>query len=116
MIRDITIGQYYPAESAIHKMDARLKLMITFVFIVTLFLVNTFGHQSVHDAGGACSAARGLFAGDNGGGTSGGENVRPSGASDYRFLCADIDDNAHSADRCHRIYFEAIQKNWCACA
>ena len=41
MIRDITIGQYYPAESAIHKMDARLKLMITFVFIVTLFLVNT---------------------------------------------------------------------------
>ena len=42
MIRDITIGQYYPAESAIHKMDARLKLMITFVFIVTLFLVNTF--------------------------------------------------------------------------
>mgnify|MGYP000945498192 FL=1 len=32
MIRDITIGQYYPAESAIHKMDARLKLMITFVF------------------------------------------------------------------------------------
>ena len=37
MIRDITIGQYYPAESAIHKMDARLKLMITFVFIVTCF-------------------------------------------------------------------------------
>ena len=36
MIRDITIGQYYPAESAIHKMDARLKLMITFVFIVYL--------------------------------------------------------------------------------
>ena len=38
MIRDITIGQYYPAESAIHKMDARLKLMITFCFIVTCFL------------------------------------------------------------------------------
>lgn len=42
MIRDITIGQYYPAESPIHKMDARLKLTITFIFIVTLFLVNTF--------------------------------------------------------------------------
>lgn len=42
MIRDITIGQYYPAESPIHRMDARLKLLITFVFIVTLFLVNTF--------------------------------------------------------------------------
>ena len=42
MIRDITIGQYYPAESPIHRMDARLKLIITFVFIVTLFWVNTF--------------------------------------------------------------------------
>ena len=37
MIRDITIGQYYPAESAIHKMDARLKLMITFVYCNFVF-------------------------------------------------------------------------------
>ncbi|WP_458408166.1 energy-coupling factor transporter transmembrane component T family protein [Anaerotignum sp.] len=42
MIRDITIGQYYPAESPIHRMDARLKLAITFIFIVSLFLVNSF--------------------------------------------------------------------------
>ena len=55
MIRDITIGQYYPAESAIHKMDARLKLMITFVFIVTLFLVNTFvGYVFVIACMGTC--------------------------------------------------------------
>ena len=42
MIRDITIGQYYPADSPIHKMDARLKLAITFIFIVSLFIVNSF--------------------------------------------------------------------------
>ena len=42
MIRDITIGQYYPADSPIHRMDARLKLAVTLVFVVTLFLVNTF--------------------------------------------------------------------------
>lgn len=42
MIRDITIGQYYPAESPIHRMDARLKLLITFLFIVSLFVVNSF--------------------------------------------------------------------------
>lgn len=42
MIRDITIGQYYPAESPIHRMDARLKLIVTFIFIVSLFLVNSF--------------------------------------------------------------------------
>ena len=42
MIRDITIGQYYPVNSPIHRMDARVKLIITFLFIVTLFTVNTF--------------------------------------------------------------------------
>ena len=42
MIRDITIGQYYPAQSPIHSMDARLKLAITFIFIVSLFLVKSF--------------------------------------------------------------------------
>ena len=42
MIRDITIGQYYPVNSPIHSMDARVKLIITFLFILTLFFVNTF--------------------------------------------------------------------------
>ena len=42
MIRDITIGQYYPQHSPIHKIDARVKILITFLFIITLFFVNTF--------------------------------------------------------------------------
>ena len=42
MIRDITIGQYYPAESPVHRMDARLKLAITLIYIISLFLVNSF--------------------------------------------------------------------------
>ena len=33
MIRDITIGQYYPAKSVIHKLDPRTKLFGTLVFI-----------------------------------------------------------------------------------
>ena len=33
MIRDITIGQYYPADSVLHKMDPRAKLVGTLVFI-----------------------------------------------------------------------------------
>ena len=28
MIRDITIGQYYPADSVLHKMDPRAKLWV----------------------------------------------------------------------------------------
>jgi energy-coupling factor transport system permease protein len=42
MIRDITIGQYYPSESIIHRMDSRLKIMTSLLFIVSLFLVNNF--------------------------------------------------------------------------
>ena len=40
MIRDITIGQYYQTDSVIHRLDPRVKLVATLVFIVSLFLVN----------------------------------------------------------------------------
>lgn len=42
MIRDITIGQYYPAESVIHRLDPRVKLSGTLIYIVCLFLVKNF--------------------------------------------------------------------------
>ena len=42
MIRDITIGQYYPANSILHRTDPRVKLVGTLMFIVSLFLFNTF--------------------------------------------------------------------------
>ena len=38
MIRDITIGQYYPAKSVIHRLDPRVKLMSTFLYLISLFL------------------------------------------------------------------------------
>lgn len=45
MIRDITIGQYYPAESVIHRLDPRTKLVGTMVFIIALFLAdNIWGY------------------------------------------------------------------------
>ena len=39
---DFTIGQYYPEKSIIHKLDPRVKLFGTLVFIVMLFVVNNF--------------------------------------------------------------------------
>ncbi|HOA80177.1 MAG TPA: CbiQ family ECF transporter T component, partial [Defluviitaleaceae bacterium] len=42
MIRDITIGQYYPAESWIHKLDPRVKIMSTLIFIIALFVANRY--------------------------------------------------------------------------
>ena len=41
MIRDITLGQYYPVDSIIHRLDPRTKLMGTLVFIISVFLFNT---------------------------------------------------------------------------
>ena len=37
MIRDITIGQYYAADSIIHKLDPRVKLAGTMLYIISLF-------------------------------------------------------------------------------
>jgi energy-coupling factor transport system permease protein len=42
MIRDITIGQYYPSNSILHRLDPRLKLTGTFLFIVSVFLFKSF--------------------------------------------------------------------------
>ena len=38
MLRDITIGQYYPSNSIIHKLDPRVKLFWTLIYIISLFL------------------------------------------------------------------------------
>ena len=40
MIRDITLGQYYPVNSVLHRLDPRTKLFGTLVFIVSLFITN----------------------------------------------------------------------------
>lgn len=44
MIRDITIGQYYPADSILHKLDPRVKFIGTLVYIVSLFLFKNWGY------------------------------------------------------------------------
>ena len=42
MIKDITIGQYFPGESFIHKLDARAKLIVVFLSLVEIFLCKNF--------------------------------------------------------------------------
>ncbi len=41
MMREITLGQYYPVDSVLHRMDPRTKLFGTMVFIVSLFFANS---------------------------------------------------------------------------
>lgn len=38
MLKDITLGQYFPGESVIHRLDAQFKIILTTLFIVMLFV------------------------------------------------------------------------------
>lgn len=42
MLKDITIGQYYPAESPVHALDPRFKILVMTAFIVSLFFIDAF--------------------------------------------------------------------------
>ena len=42
MLKDITLGQYFPGKSLIHRLDPRFKIIITLVYIVMLFVASEF--------------------------------------------------------------------------
>ncbi len=54
MMKDITIGQYYPADSILHRLDPRVKLMAAACYLVSLFLFR--------NAAGLMAATLGLAA------------------------------------------------------
>ena len=41
MLNNITIGQYFPGNSFLHRMDPRAKIIATTIFVVAIFLVNS---------------------------------------------------------------------------
>ena len=41
MISDITLGQYFPGKSPIHRLDPRTKILLTVLYIVAVFLANS---------------------------------------------------------------------------
>ncbi|MCL4425812.1 MAG: energy-coupling factor transporter transmembrane protein EcfT [Firmicutes bacterium] len=42
MFRNIILGQFYPGNSILHRLDPRTKIVMTFVFMIILFMVNNF--------------------------------------------------------------------------
>ena len=42
MLNDVTFGQYYPAQSFVHKLDPRIKLLALIGFITLLFVADNF--------------------------------------------------------------------------
>ena len=41
MIKDITLGQFFPGKSLIHRLDPRMKIILVVVYVVLLFVVNS---------------------------------------------------------------------------
>ena len=46
-LKDITIGQYFPGNSVIHKMDPRMKIVLAIAYIVMLFMAKGFSGIAV---------------------------------------------------------------------
>ena len=42
MLKDITLGQYFPGKTVVHRLDPRTKLVLVIVYIVALFLAKNF--------------------------------------------------------------------------
>ncbi len=42
MLKDITLGQFFPGDSVVHKLDPRTKLVLTLVYIVALFTAESY--------------------------------------------------------------------------
>ena len=42
MLKDITLGQYFPGSTLAHRLDPRTKLMMVLIYIVALFCAKSF--------------------------------------------------------------------------
>jgi len=42
MVKDITLGQYIPGESVLHRADPRVKLILSLIYMVLIFIVNNY--------------------------------------------------------------------------
>ena len=47
MLTDITLGQYFPGNSLLHRLDPRTKIILLFIFIVGIFIFDTPSKSSM---------------------------------------------------------------------
>ncbi len=57
MLKDITLGQYFPGDTPVHRLDPRTKLILTVVYIAALFTVGSWGGYALVAAALASVAA-----------------------------------------------------------
>ena len=57
MLKDITLGQFFPGDTVVHRLDPRTKIILVVVYIVSLFQANGWiGYLTVTAATAACMA------------------------------------------------------------
>ena len=42
MFKDVAFGQYYPADSIVHRLDARVKMLLTLLFVIAIFFIKSY--------------------------------------------------------------------------
>ena len=47
MLTDITLGQYFPGTSFLHKLDPRIKIVATIIFIVAIFFAHSLASYAI---------------------------------------------------------------------
>ena len=47
MLKNITMGQYYPVDSLVHRLDPRIKILLTIAFIVAVFMVHSLAGYAI---------------------------------------------------------------------
>lgn len=57
MLKDITLGQYFPGDTVVHRLDPRTKLILTLVYIAAIFMVGSWGGYALVFAALASVAA-----------------------------------------------------------
>ena len=51
MLKDITIGQFFPGNSIIHRLDSRFKIVLDIAYVVMLFMAGTVYADYLYDVG-----------------------------------------------------------------
>ena len=41
-MKDLTFGQYYPSDSVVHRMDARVKILLMVLYIAAIFFISSY--------------------------------------------------------------------------
>ena len=89
MLTDITLGQYFPGTSFLHRLDPRVKIIAVMIFIVAIFLANSLESYGIVTA---------FVRFDDG----------PFSLPHRLFIALDVYDVAHRIDRWHRTSLESL--------